>query len=295
MGSRELMPGRVHPPVPRHEVRITWDFWLSQVPVTLAQFRVYLQDTGRKWETTRVTADDQPVFELNWHDALAFCDWLNTCRISSPKTAQVRWPTELAEHVATLPTEAERERACRGIAGEQPVEQEFACGDGAEALAAVAWFGLDVKGEVPCVQQKRPTDWGLHDLHGLVWEWCHDEYSATAFAERGMLSVNPGAAERLIRQERVDINSQSVVRGGSWFDSAARCHSAIRDGNPSCIRFGGGAVRVALVPGRSRVPLEEERAQAEPALGHGARREADAEWERLGGAGSAAGPPTSGP
>ena len=282
-------------PAPPHQVRIKDDFWLGQTPVTLAQFRVFVQATGSRWKTTSVTADDQPVVNVSWDEALAFCDWLNSCRSSTPETASVRWPAELAHCVARLPTEAEWERACRGASGDSCVEQEFGCGDGAEALAAVAWFARDWNAEIPRVQQKRPTDWGLYDLHGLVWEWCHDEYSPTPYAERAMLTVEPGAAAREADQKREADRAQRVLRGGSWNFSAAVCRSAIRLGFRAGSWDRHFGFRLALVPGPSRAQLRAERAQAEPGLGHAARRQADAEWERLGGAGSAAGPPTSGP
>ncbi len=295
MGSRDSTARGSSVPAPPHQVRIKDDFWLGQTPVTLAQFRVFVQTTGRKWMTTSVTADDQPVVEVSWEQALSFCDWLNSCRSSPPETAEVHWPATLAECVATLPTEAEWERACRGAAGDSCVEQEFGCGDGAEALAAVAWFGLDSNAEIPRVQQKRPTDWGLYDLHGLVWEWCHDEYSATAYAARAMVTLEPGTAARDDYRKRGADLAQRVLRGGSWDDSAADCRSAIcgRLGADFRVRFCG--FRVALVPGPAHARVSADRAQAEPGLGHAARRQADAEWERQGGAGSAAGPPTSGP
>jgi formylglycine-generating enzyme required for sulfatase activity len=294
MGSRERVPAPWDIPAPPHQVRIEDDFWLGQTPVTLAQFRVFVQATGTNWKATSVTADDQPVVDVSWDEALAFCDWLNSCRSSTMETAPVRWPAELADCVATLPTEAEWERACRGAAGDSCVEQEFGCGDGAEALAAVAWFGLDWNVEIPRVQQKHPTDWGLYDLHGLVWEWCHDEYSATAYAERAMLTVEPGAAPRLDPEQRLN-NVLRVVRGGAWFDWARDCRAAVRVTIWPESRFGYLGFRVCLFPGPCRAKVSADQAQAEPGLGHAARRPADAEWERQGGAGSAAGPPTSGP
>jgi formylglycine-generating enzyme required for sulfatase activity len=294
MGSRERVPDHWDTPAPPHQVCIKDDFWLGQTPVTLAQFRMFVHATGSKWKTTSVTADAQPVVNVSWHEALAFCDWLNSCRNSLPETAQVRWPAELADCVATLPTEAEWERACRGASGDSCVEQAFGCGDGAEALAAVAWFGRDWNAGIPRVQQKRPTDWGLYDLHGLVWEWCHDEYSPTAYAERAMLTFEPGAAPRLDPEQSIN-DVLRVVRGGSWGNRVGYCRAADRgryrpEGRSAYLGF-----RVCLFPGPCRAQVTVDQAQAELGLGHAARRQADAEWVRQGGAGSAAGPPRVGP
>jgi formylglycine-generating enzyme required for sulfatase activity len=153
------------------------------------------------------------------------------------------------------------------------VEQEFGCGDGAEALAAVAWFARDWNAEIPRVQQKRPTDWGLYDLHGLVWEWCHDEYSPTPYAERAMLTVEPGAAAREADQKREADRAQRVLRGGSWNFSAAVCRSAIRLGFRAGSWDRHFGFRLALVPGPSRAQPKRTEKQAS-ADGTRRRREA---------------------
>ncbi|MFN6108052.1 MAG: formylglycine-generating enzyme family protein, partial [Planctomycetaceae bacterium] len=133
----------------------------------------------------------------------------------------------------------------------------------------------DWNAEIPRVQQKRPTDWGLYDLHGLVWEWCHDEYSPTAYAERAMLTVEPGAAARDDYRKRGTDLARRVLRGGSSDSSAAWSRSAFRYGDWANVSYGSVGFRVALVPVPARAQVSADQAQ--------------------GGAGSAAGPPTSGP
>jgi formylglycine-generating enzyme required for sulfatase activity len=160
----------------------------------------------------------------------------------------VQWPAELAECHATLPTEAEWERACRGVAGEQLVEQEYGSGDGATALERVGWFGFDWwETKIPLVRWKEPTDWGLFDMHGLVWEWMLDAYRPDAYGNRSEITVDPWEGAGAEHGERSP-NALHVLRGGSWDNSAASCRSAFRIRNGAVIGFGYYGFRLALVP-----------------------------------------------
>jgi formylglycine-generating enzyme required for sulfatase activity len=65
-----------------------------------------------------------------------------------------------------LPTEAEWEYAAR--AGSSAL---FSFGDDVGALGQYAWYGLNSGGHIHPVGQKEPNKFGLHDMHGNVWEW----------------------------------------------------------------------------------------------------------------------------
>ncbi len=130
-----------------------------------------------------------------------------------------------AGYIYTLPTEAQWEYCCRaGTTG------PFA-GD----LGAMGWYAENSGGKAHPVGTKQPNAWGLHDMHGNVWEWCQDRYGAYPGGE----VTNPiGPLSGFGR----------IVRGGSWKDRTADCRSASRNGlvDPNCRTYSLVGFRLAL-------------------------------------------------
>jgi formylglycine-generating enzyme required for sulfatase activity len=117
-----------------------------------------------------------------------------------------------------LPTEAEWEYAAR--AG---TTTAYSFGDSAEQLEDYAWFEDNGSGATHPVGTKKPNPWGLYDIHGNVAEWTLDEYIPTAYAELG---EGPVEAAKAVRWPTI-VYPRSI-RGGSWFEPAAKCRSAAR-------------------------------------------------------------------
>jgi formylglycine-generating enzyme required for sulfatase activity len=104
-----------------------------------------------------------------------------------------------------LPTEAQWEYACRaGTTG------SFA-GD----LDKMAWYVSNSRNKTHPVGKKKPNAWGLHDMHGNVWEWCadwHADYGVNAIAD----PYGPASG------------ADRISRGGSCASEEGDCRAAVR-------------------------------------------------------------------
>src|SRR5204863_4792601 len=123
-------------------------------------------DKKYSWRITGfLQTDEHPVVNVSWNDAIAFCKWLTD--------------QERVEY--RLPTEAEWEYACRGgtataYCNGNDVEKIPEVGNIVDALAKekfpdrIAIAGRDGHVFTAPVGSFRPNAFGLHDLHGNVWE-----------------------------------------------------------------------------------------------------------------------------
>ena len=139
----------------KHRVSLSRDFWLGKYEVTQRQFEEVMGKNPSHFK------DDPngPVEKVSYFDTVAYCS-----AITQRERASGRLP---ADYEYRLPSEAEWEYACR--AG---TTNHFSFGD---AVAdQYAWTSENCEGRPHPVGQKRPNPWGLHDIHGNVWEWCQD-------------------------------------------------------------------------------------------------------------------------
>jgi formylglycine-generating enzyme required for sulfatase activity len=202
---------------PRHRVVIPQPFYLGTFPVTQEEFACFREEHRSQFHGK----PKHPVEDVSWHDAQAFINWLNGLQ------------TLPANHIARLPCEAEWEYACR--AG---TETEYWSGDGEAALKEVGWYGEDWEtgGTHAVGESEAQHPWGLHDMHGNVWEWCEDVWDERAYRKRrdGWLArawTEADAGEDAILD---DLIPHRVVRGGAWFGKSKWCTCAYRFmGKPS--------------------------------------------------------------
>src|SRR5262249_61982655 len=94
--------------------------------------------------------EDEPVVQVCWNDAVAFCEWL-----SEREGVKYR-----------LPTEAEWEYACRAGG-----EGRWCFGDDPAGLNHYAWIEANSQSIARPVGRRYPSAFGLHDMHGNVRVW----------------------------------------------------------------------------------------------------------------------------
>ncbi len=180
----------------RHRVNVS-AFRMGRTSVTKAQYREVMELD----EAPGPGGDDQPVTEVSWFDATAFCNRLSEREGLPPyyriEGEEVSWIEDAGGY--RLPTEAEWEYAARaGSTG------RWSFGDDESELGRHAWFYENSDLEAHPVATREPNPWGLHDMHGNVWEWCWDVYGeySTEPAEDPRGRESPGALR--------------VVRGGAF-------------------------------------------------------------------------------
>ncbi len=227
---------------PQHLVEITRPFYLAAYPVTVAQFRRFVESTGYKTEAEQgnkgsytwngkkrtldpkanwknpgfAQTDDHPVVCVSYHDAVAFLGWLNEQEKPSARSYR-------------LPTEAEREYACRAgtwglYGGSDDPENLVRIANGADASHKKEFpYATCIRGDdgfafTAPVGSFEPNAWHLYDMIGNVWEWCSDRYELYP-SSPSVAPPHPAGA------------SFRVYRGGGWECPPGFCRPAVRIGN----------------------------------------------------------------
>ena len=196
---------------PVHQVTISQNFYLGRYPVTQGQWDAVMGNNPSKFP-----GDDRPVEQVSWNDCQEFIHRLNTA----------------GNGTFCLPTEAQWEYACRaGSTG------AFCCGDDESELPDYAWYRANSGDHSHPCGLKKPNGWGVHDMHGNVWEWCqdwYDDYAATAVTD----PHGPPSSPMPVR----------VFRGGCWRGVAGFAASAHRGGRGPGYRDGILGVRLVYLP-----------------------------------------------
>jgi formylglycine-generating enzyme required for sulfatase activity len=177
----------------QHVVRLTHQFWLGAFEVTQRQWRIVM---GSNPSHFQVDGDNRPVENVTWFEVQSFLERL------TGQGAGSRF---------RLPTEAEWEYACRaGTHSPYSTGQALTHADAnfAESPESVAAG----RGGTAVVGAYGANPWGLHDMHGNVWEWTDSDYCP----------YSPAAVTNPVETCHSPFK---VIRGGSWYfgEDSARC------------------------------------------------------------------------
>ena len=222
MGSPESELERLGDEGPQHEVTITQGFWMFDTAVTQELWEAVMGNNPSHFR-----GKHRPVERVSWEDCQAFLQQLKTQSVGAP---------------LDFPTESHWEYACRAgtttpfsfgdnISPEQVnYDGNFPYGGGEKGLYRQET--VDV-GSLPA------NSWGLHEMHGNVWEWCRDGrrvYTAEPAIDPEGPS-EPGVAR--------------VIRGGCWNFIAGFARSASRSADAPGRRDSDLGFRCALVQGEA--------------------------------------------
>ncbi|MCK6522139.1 formylglycine-generating enzyme family protein [Myxococcota bacterium] len=215
-GSFEMGSTERNNEQPIHRVNFPVGFSILGVPVTWAMYCLFDPHHTQAQDTfdARLPIElqsDVPVYHVSWFAAVMFAEWAQ----------------------AQLPLESEWEYACR--AG---TTTRFWSGDAEQDLAWVGWYsdfggGGNSGGHPHPVAVKPANPWGLHDVHGNVWEWCLNVYDGDEYERRYRTSERSGSATKIEPGHPPFFESNTLVasralRGGSWSNEPEATRSAVR-------------------------------------------------------------------
>jgi formylglycine-generating enzyme required for sulfatase activity len=193
-GSPVDEPNRDSDEGPQQQIHLTRGFYLGLHEVTQRQWHAVMQENPSVFRQPVEGEDplDRPVESVSWNATQRFIERLNSMGLGRFR----------------LPTEAEWEYAARaGTSTPFPWS-----GD----VHLHAWANSRSLARTHPVGKKPANAWGFFDMHGNVWEWCHDWYAEYPASSEAVDPMGPLTG------------SERVFRGGSWYDFAPALRSANR-------------------------------------------------------------------
>ena len=234
LGSPEGEKGRKADEGPQIEVTVE-PFWMSTYEVTWAEYKQYMamHDKFKRLLSAKL----HPITDANKADVVTAPSSLYDPTFTfkqgaEPKQPAVtmsqfaakqytKWLSGITGQFYRLPSEAEWEHACR--AGSTTA---YFFGDDPALLGEYAWHYDNASETTHLVGQKKPSPWGLFDIHGNVGEWCLDQFSREGY--KRLEGKTPTAGEAIAWPTKLYPRS---IRGGSWDEDADRLRSAARRGS----------------------------------------------------------------
>ncbi len=235
----------------RHRVRLSRPLAILNREVTCSEFDA---SKNRKTSTSyKIPSGEHPMVEISWDESLEFCRWL-TERAGfteadqayvDPKTlvqaahsfkgvggSNSNWVVDLSKPGFRLPTESEWE-----VAAHAGMNSTYCFGADESLLDRYAWYQTNSNRRTHLPGELRPNIHGLFDMHGNVYEWCHNHLYAGSSTRSSPPDLQ-GGGTRLWQ----------AMLGGSCNDVAEDCRSAYRYMGGPTYRHDYSGFRVALCP-----------------------------------------------
>ncbi len=261
MGSKQDDPSAYDDEKPQRKFDIPYDFLVARFPVTNRQFEAFIKASsygtraetagygwiwdGNQWvktkganwmhprgpETNLEGLALHPVVQVNWHDTLAFCDWLNQ-----------EYGTSLPRGlVFRLSSEAEWEEAARGPDGRiWPWGNEFEAG-----LCNCLEGGPGHTTPVGAYSPQGDSPYGCADMAGNVWEWTSSLWGSDSGNPSFKYPYNArDGRENLKAGDDV----RRIARGGSFGTEVRDVRCACRGGGDPRSAYGYRGFRVVVAP-----------------------------------------------
>lgn len=226
MGSEDIEDAQ-----PVHSVTLD-SYEIGAHEVTFEAYDLFCEATGREKPGDEGWGrGGRPVINVNWYDAIEYCNWLSEAHGYWPVYGidknqkdpndqsigdELKWVITIYGDANgyRLPTEAEWEYAARG-----GVNSQGYIYSGSNFLDAVGWYLGSSDLQTHTVRQKAANELGLYDMSGNVYEWCWDWYSDSYYQQKGNDRNPLGPTSGRTR----------VVRGGSWDSNRINCRVLYRN------------------------------------------------------------------
>ncbi len=209
---------------PQHTVILTKPIYLGVQEVTQAEFETVMGNNPSAFASTGdernsvagLNTTNHPVEMVSWGDAAEFCAKLSQLEKLQPfysRAGETVTPLEGTGY--RLPTEAQWEFACR--AG---TTTKFSHDERFENLESTAWINRNSSRRTHAVGELKANPFGLHDMHGNIWEWVEDGWEQSYYEQfRNQPAIDPRGAPA---------NGSHVLRGGHWRSTASICRASNR-------------------------------------------------------------------